>query len=73
MIEQLDDSFAILSKAQPIWRADQLGVRGNPIEFHKEQAKVNWPAAEITERAGGIKVGPAKAGLSFPAPSQEAS
>jgi hypothetical protein len=63
------DDLEALRAAQPSWRADMLGVRGNPIEFHKEQARINWPSATIEHRTGGVKQGQATAG----APEQKDS
>lgn len=53
-----------LKRAQPAWRADNLGVRGNPVEFHKQQAQVDWPSATFTRRSGRDLAGPATAGAS---------
>jgi hypothetical protein len=50
----LNDSLDALRRAQPTWRADALGVRGNPIEFHKQQARVDWPDPTLTHRGQGV-------------------
>lgn len=51
-----------LKQAQPSWRADGLGVRGNPVEFQKQQAQIEWPSATFSRRAGQDLAGPATAG-----------
>lgn len=57
MDTEQDNLIQELKKAQPTWRADTLGVRGNPVEFHKQQAAVNWPSSVLTHRAGGVNLG----------------
>lgn len=59
---EVENEFEMLKRAQPAWRADGLGVRGNPIDFQKEQTRVDWPAAEFTRREGKELAGPATAG-----------
>lgn len=52
----------ILRNTQPAWRLDGLGVKGNAIEAHREQAQVHWPSAGLTRRDGRPISGPASAG-----------
>lgn len=49
-----EDDLMALRQAQPPWRADGLGVRGNPIEFHREQARVDWPNQVLGRRTGSV-------------------
>lgn len=72
-MEDIQAEVDALRAAQPSWRADGLGVRGNPIEYHREQATVNWPAATVTERRGPITQVPAKPGAPEQPPSVPAT
>lgn len=61
-MDTLQDDLDALRRAQPSWRADTLGVKGAPVEFHKQQANVNWPSSTISHRAGGVNTGEASPG-----------
>lgn len=69
----LEDDFRALQMAQPPWRADGLGVRGNPVSFQKQQPQVNWPAATLTHRTGSVVSGPSTPGSPEQPPSVPAS
>lgn len=45
-----ESDIEALKAAQPAWRAEGIGVRGNPVDFQREQAQVNWPGATFTRR-----------------------
>lgn len=60
--ENLVADLEILRNVQPAWRLDGLGIKGNPVEAHREQAQINWPSAGLTRRDGRTLAGPAVAG-----------
>lgn len=64
-----DDDLQALRQAEPPWRADNLGVRGNPVEFHREQARVDWPNQALSRRGGTVETGTARPGAPEQPPS----
>ena len=40
-----------LRDAKPSWQKDNLGVRGNPIQFHREQMRNDVPLSTVSRRA----------------------
>lgn len=73
MDTNLADDLAALKAAQPSFKADTLGVRGNPVEFHRQQANVDWPPATLSHRGHGVELENATPGAPSPAPSVTAT
>lgn len=49
-----DYYYQALRDSKPSWQADGGGVRGNPVELHKEQAQTNWPESSFVSRGTQI-------------------
>jgi hypothetical protein len=49
-VKSLDDYVADLRGAEPSWKKDNLGVRGNPIQFHRQQILHDTPLSTVVRR-----------------------
>lgn len=52
MENELQYLFDALKTAQPSWKAEGIGVRGNPVETNKQQTQIIWPDATLTRSTG---------------------
>lgn len=58
----LESDLEMLRTAQPAWRAEGIGIRGNAVDLQKEQTRVDWPGVTLERRSGEPLAGVAQAG-----------